>query len=95
MNYNISPKLVSGFAKQLAVDCADRMKNGMMDEYVSAAKSVAEKNGVIVCDCYALWKKMVNCGVNVTELLANKLNHPDRDMHYIFAYELVKTVMDK
>lgn len=94
MNYNVSPKLTSEFFKKLAENFAERMKNGVMDEYVFAAKSVAEHNGVTVCDCYALWKAMVNSGVNVTELLANKLNHPDKDMHNLFAYELVKTIIE-
>ena len=95
MNYNVSPKLTNEFFKKIAKGFAERMSSGVMDEYVTAAKFVAEENGVIICDCYALWEKMVNCGVNVTELLANKLNHPDKDMHYLFAYELVKTMIEK
>lgn len=93
MNYNVSPKLTSEFFKGIAKSFAERMKNGVMDEYVSVAKAVAKDNDVTVCDCYAIWKNMVDCGVNVTELLANKLNHPDKDMHFLFAYELVKTIM--
>ena len=93
MNYGISPHLTSKHIQKLAAGFADRMKSGMMDQYVAAAKSVAEQSGVPVCDCYALWKTMAANGVDVTELLANKLNHPDRDMHYLFAYELVKTMM--
>jgi hypothetical protein len=45
-----------------------------------------------VCDCYALWKTLYKSGVDVTELLANKINHPTRDMNWMFAYELVKTM---
>ena len=95
MNYNVSPKLTSELFKKIAESFAERMKNGIMDEYVSAAKAVAKDNDVIVCDCYAIWKNMVDCGVNVTDLLANKLNHPDKDMHFLFAYELIKTIMKK
>ena len=93
MNYEISPKLTSKCARKLAETFAERMKDGLMDEYVAAGKAAAEENGVRVCDCYALWKKMWASGVNVTELLANKLNHPDKDMHLLFAYELVRTIM--
>ncbi len=95
MNYNVSPKLSSEFFKKLADDFAGRMKNGIMDAYVNAATSVALDCGVTLCDCYSIWKNLVKCGVNVTELLANKLNHPVKDMHYLFAYELVKTMLEK
>ena len=93
MNENISPKLTSKHMRNLAKDFAERMKKGVLDDYVAAAKRVAAENQVPVCDCYALWKTMSANGVNVTELLANKLNHPDKDMHFLFAYELLKTMM--
>lgn len=95
MNYNVSPKLTSEVFKGLAADFALRMESGVMDKYVEVGISTAESNGVTVCDCYSLWKKMSDCGVNVTELLANRLNHPDGGMHWLFAYELVKTMVTK
>ena len=45
---------------------------------------------VPVCDCYKIWEMFKNGGVDVNLLLSNKVNHPTRDMHYLFAYELVK-----
>ena len=93
MNLSLSPKITVRSIKKFAEEFADRMKRGLMDEYVEAAKQAAAACGVTVCDCYALWKRMAESGVNVTELLANKLNHPDREMHYLFAYELVKTML--
>ena len=95
MNYNVSPKLKVEAFKGFAEDFASRMKNGLLDKYIEAGISAAKENKVTVCDCYSLWKKLSDCGVNVTELLANKLNHPDSDMHYLFAYELVKTMLTK
>lgn len=95
MNYNVSPKVGSDFFKEIASYFADRMKSGLMDKYVASGIAAAEANGVTVCDCYSLWIAMQNGGVNVTELLANKLNHPDKEMHYLFAYELVKTMLVK
>ena len=37
---------------------------------------------------------MYECGVDVTELLSNKINHPTREMNWLFAYSLVETMFD-
>ena len=64
-----------------------------MDRYIAAARSVAAEQGVPVCDVYALWQTLRASGVKVTDLLANHLNHPDKDMHWLFAFELVKMML--
>ena len=64
-----------------------------MDKYAEAAKSVAEENGAVVCDVYSVWKNMIAAGVDVTELLANKLNHPVRQMHYMTAMMLCECIL--
>ena len=56
---------------------------------------VCREKNVPVCDCYALWKRLAACGVDTTALLCNRINHPDREMHKMFAYELVKTVFSE
>ena len=58
-----------------------------------AAKETAAAHGVTVCDCYAKWKAMAAAGVNVTELLANKVNHPIRELTGLFAYSLLETML--
>lgn len=93
LNDRESPKLTNDLFKNLAKEFAERMQNGVMDGYAEAGKRAAKDEDVAVCDCYALWKQMQRCGVNVTELLSNKLNHPDKEMQYLFAYELVKTML--
>ena len=67
--------------------------SGIMDAYVAAAKNVCKTLNVPVCDCYAKWKTLYENGVNVTELLANKINHPMREMNWLFAISLVETMM--
>ena len=64
----------------------------MLDLYLDAAKALCERRGIKVCDCHAKWKKMAENGVDITELLANKLNHPTREMNWLFAYSLVETM---
>lgn len=67
--------------------------SGRMDQYMEAARACAAAHGVPVCDCYALWKGMAEKGVDTTKLLVNRLNHPTREMHALFAEELFKIIM--
>ena len=67
--------------------------DGILDQYAEAARGVAAAYGAKVCDVYAEWKKMMAAGVDVTELLANKLNHPIRRMHYMTAMMLLECIL--
>lgn len=71
------------------------VNDGWLDRYIETAKAVCEEEGVPVCDCYALWKTLRDGGVDVTALLANKINHPSESMLWMFAYELVKTMFEQ
>lgn len=73
---------------------AKRQREGVFDAYMDAARETCQEEGVRLCDCYALWKKMYECGVDTTSLLSNGLNHPVREMHYMFAWQLVNTILD-
>ena len=77
----------------IAEDACKRQNEGIMDQYMQAAKEVCAQHGVRVCDCYEKWKALAASGVDVTELLANKINHPTREMHWLFAYSLVETML--
>ena len=92
MNFNTSCHLTGDLFKGLAEHFAAIMKDGVLDAYIDAAKAIAEKCGVPVVDCYAKWKALEGAGVNTTELLANKLNHPTREMHWMFAWMLVEQI---
>ncbi len=70
-----------------------RFETGILEKYVEAAKKVAAECGVPVCDCFAKWKKLYQAGVDVTSLLANKMNHPTRPMHMMFAHSLFEMIM--
>lgn len=67
--------------------------SGKMDLFMDAARACAQKYGVTVCDCYARWKNMAEAGIDTTKLLVNRLNHPTREMHALFAEELYKMIM--
>ena len=68
------------------------VKEGWLDKYIEEAKKVCEEENILVCDCYGMWKRLADSGVDITSILSNKLNHPRKEMHWMFAYELVKTM---
>ena len=94
MATHVSPLLKLPLFRELAEIFSRRQLEGGLDRYVEAAKNLCRSRSIPVCDCYAIWKKLEMSGVNTTELLANKLNHPTRQMHWMFAYELVRTMLE-
>lgn len=67
--------------------------DGVLGEYFSRARELCHRYGVKVCDLYPVFEAMEGAGVNTTELLANKLNHPIRELHYYIAMKLVETMI--
>ena len=72
---------------------ADMQNGGKMDLYIGSAIKLAEEMGVTVCDCYAEWKKLSETE-DVTMLLANRINHPTKEMHELFAQSLFETIFE-
>lgn len=71
---------------------ADMQNNGRMDTYIYSAKALAEKMGIAVCDAYSEWKKLSE-KENITHRLSNRINHPNEEMHGLFADLLFKEIM--
>ena len=63
---------------------ADFQGCGKMDLYIESAMKLANDNGVTVCDCYNEWKKLSKTK-DTTLLLCNRMNHPCKEMHTLFA----------
>lgn len=93
MATHVSPLLKFPLFRELGEMFSRRQLEGGLDRYVEAAKTLCRGRSIPVCDCYAIWKQLEASGVDTTELLSNKLNHPTRQMHWLFAYELVKTMI--
>ena len=74
-----------------AAKTAEMQTNGRMDNYMESAVALAESMGVKVCNCYAKWKEMSKTQ-DITLLLDNRINHPTREMHKLFADMLFETV---
>ena len=94
MNTTISPHLKDEVLINLANKLKDKVQNNnTLKEYFVKAKELAKEYGVTICDLYSVWEKMAQAGVNVTELLANKLNHPIREYHYYIAIKLIECML--
>lgn len=89
LNTYVSEDIKYDSLKEYAAAAAKYQTDGKMDRFMDAAKECAEKRNIKVCDCYQKWKTMYENGVDTTKLLANRINHPARKMHELFAEELL------
>lgn len=79
--------------KNYAYRTAKVQNEGIFDKYIYSAIELAKSMNITVCDCYSKWKKLSETE-DTTMLLANRINHPSREMHVLFADELFKTIFD-
>ena len=77
---------------QYAAVTAEYQNSGRMDMFMDAARKVAKDKRVKVCDCYEKWKCLSKTQ-DTTMLLANRINHPIREMHELFAQSLLEAIL--
>ncbi len=77
--------------KEYAAITAEIQNSGRMDNYMEAAAALAESMNIKVCDCYKKWKELSRTE-DITMLLANRINHPVKEMHEIFAEALFEAI---
>lgn len=70
---------------------AEFQNGGKMDLFMESAVSLAEEMGVTVCDCYSKWKELSRTQ-DTTKLLVNRINHPTKEMHELFANMLFEII---
>lgn len=93
MNTYVSEELCTKTLCDIAEITAERQNGGIFDAYIDAALKVCEKNDVKVCDCYKQWKRLAANGVDITNLLSNKINHPTRELNWLFAISLIDVIL--
>ena len=76
-----------------AVKTAQMQNGGKMDLFMESAVTLAEEMGITVCDCYAQWKELSKTE-DTTMLLANRINHPTKEMHELFAQNLFNIIFE-
>ena len=94
MNSKISPLITERAGRELSQTTMKLQNDGTLDAYIAAAKKLCQQMNVPVCDCYAKWKKLQDNGVDTTELLANRINHPRKEMNWMFAIQLFETIIN-
>lgn len=94
MNTKTSCHLTDPFFIELAEKFAKIQNEGILKKYFETAKTVCAEYDVRVCDLYSAWEKMAQAGVDITELLSNKFNHPIREYHYYIAIKLLETMLE-
>lgn len=94
LNTVISPLVPEGACKNVAVRTEKLQNTGIMDQYMEAARAVCRELDVKLCDCYKKWKLLEQNGVNTTALLSNHINHPTREMSWVFANALFETMLE-
>lgn len=78
--------------KGYAAVTAEIQNSGRMDEYMSCAVKLAGGMNITVCDCYKKWKEL-SSRQDITLLLANRINHPVKEMHELFAQSIFDAIM--
>ena len=78
---------------QYAAVTVGYQNGGRMDEYMRNACELALEMGITVCDCYSEWKERSKTE-DIMNLLANRINHPIREMHELFAQMLFDLLFD-
>lgn len=86
---------LNGNLREIAQKTERYQNSGKMDALIEAAMETAEERKIVICNCYSKWKEMYQNGVDTTALLANKINHPKREMHRLFAQELLNLIKQK
>ena len=72
---------------EYAKKTADMQISGKMDLFIDSAIKLAKEMEILVCNCYHEWKELSQTK-DTTLLLANRINHPIREMHELFAQML-------
>ena len=89
----VSEELADSDLVQIASDVCTEENQNTLENYLDAAKALCREKKIPVCDCHANWRALDSAGFDITSLLSNRINHPTREMHFMFAYELIKTML--
>ena len=90
---SVSPRIVEEYQIELAKTHAENARRNVLEAFLGEASRLAAGKGIPMCDCFRKWKKFYENGVDINDLLSNFINHPTRDMHWMFAFALMDTIL--
>lgn len=94
MNSYVSAELDKEHFRSIASQTMAIQQKGLLNLYLDAAKEICKKYEIQVCDCHKRWEALAENGVDTTRLLCNYINHPSREMQWLFAFSLMETIMN-
>lgn len=65
-------------------------EEGVVTEYVRAVRAVAREADVGLADVHAVYQGAIRMGAAPADLLSNRVSHPTREGHHIFAGALLE-----
>lgn len=89
----VSPSIEDETIRGTAASVVQVQNSGRLEQFLAMGKETAAALDIPVCDCYAKWQRLASFGVDTNALLANGINHPTRDMNWLFALSLAETMM--
>lgn len=89
----VSPHVTDPWFRDMTEIYGKAQINGTLKTFYERAKEVAAECDARVCDVYAKWELMAQNGVDVAELLSNHINHPTKELYWLFAIELMNTIL--
>lgn len=89
----VSPSIEDETIRGTAASVVQVQNSGRLEQFLTMGKETAAALDIPVCDCYAKWQRLASFGVDTNALLANGINHPTRDMNWLFALSLADTMM--
>ncbi len=78
--------------RELAAKVSAIQNSGKLKAMLESSKAIAQDMHIPVCDVYAKWETLAASGVDTTALLSNLINHPTREMNWLFACSLAETM---
>lgn len=89
----VSPSIEDEMIRGTAASVVQVQNSGRLEQFLTMGRETAAALDIPVCDCYAKWQRLASFGVDTNALLANGINHPTRDMNWLFALSLAETMM--
>lgn len=86
----VSPEVGDPFFQEVFADMTTHYDD--FTAYMEAARSVCATAEIPLCDCTRKWETLKKNGVNVLRLLANRINHPIEELHWLFAVSLFEMI---
>lgn len=89
---NVKPADRSNPHYEFSLITSKIVSSGVQERYADAAKRAASSLFVPVADCFSIWKKLYESGVDTDAMLSNGVNHPTREAHKIFCEEIYRVL---